>query len=1010
MHLSQTNTTALTRLVGFSIVAAAFGAPAFAQTPNITAPNTTAPNVNVGNLLSPFFSLNATPTGQTTVNGGLSGAVTLNQFAAANPSVAAVSISDKAIFGGNSVSITQSSGASLALGPAANLAGGLPLQAVQAPGVIAPSQPYGGLGALGGAFQAAVAPSGAAVPAVVTLLTNAYSFTSSDLGFAKNYFANGTINGTIAAVAPSGLTLPTANGYPNLTTSVYDSAFNVSNTTTGQGIFGNSRPVQVSASFIPYDPTALTGLTTNPAFPSGHTNYAFTDSILIGIAVPQFYQAMLLRASEYGQSRNELGVHYTLDVLASRAFASFDLAQMLNASNPAYLQTNAAAGAAPINFNTQFTAAAQGLNAYLQTQTASCGGSLAACAANNPYSAYSASSYGKQPFVSNPGTTTASINAAIYAGRLSQGLPQLSFAQAPREQAPAAAADASILLATLYGGSSAAAQALAASVGGPLYGNLSTGTVNQIVVNTETNALAAFYGTSLSYWSRINLYAAAGYLQNVTGTFALAATDRVNTGLTVANTGVLSGSGTITGNLVVQSGGALATQGTGMQATSPLQVNGNTSLLAGSAVRISGLFLPGQSYKIVNGTGPIAVDPTVTVDTSGGAGLVPTLSGTLVVAGDPGLSVRLQSNFASFAQTGNQRAVAAALDAGGNAGGYGAGAQALLTGIVQNSTASGLPAVFTALSGEGIAGQQQAAFNATELLVSAVLDVARSGPGTDNVVQVGPRRVWATGFGQSSSLSGSSGAGSAGWSSTLAGFAAGTDYRFDNGLTVGLAGGYTDAQFSVSGRGANGDAKAGHLALYGLQRFGAAYLTAVVDVGFFSNTTTRAGLGAIQTGSFDATEVLGRVEAGRAFTFEPVNLTPYAGFQIAGLYNSSFSEGGSGNAGLNVNSRSVGSQKVYLGSQVDTTRTVAGFNVNAYARLAWEHEFTTDRTINASLSSLPGASFNVSGAPAASDAARVSAGAKLDISNSLGLYVAFDGAFSGAGNSYAGKGGVRFTW
>ena len=75
-------------------------------------------------------------------------------------------------------------------------------------------------------------------------------------------------------------------------------------------------------------------------------------------------------------------------------------------------------------------------------------------------------------------------------------------APAPREAAPTSTGDASILLATVYGGSSAAGQGLAASVGGALYGNLSTNTINQIIVNTETNALAAFYGTTLSYWAR----------------------------------------------------------------------------------------------------------------------------------------------------------------------------------------------------------------------------------------------------------------------------------------------------------------------------------------------------------------------------------------------------------------------------------------------------------------------------------------------------------------------------
>jgi hypothetical protein len=81
-------------------------------------------------------------------------------------------------------------------------------------------------------------------------------------------------------------------------------------------------------------------------------------------------------------------------------------------------------------------------------------------------------------------------------------------------------------------------------------------TIDQIIVNTETNALAAFYGTSLSYWSRINLSAAAGYFQGVTGSLSLASTDTVKTDVTIDATGTLGGTGTIDGN-VTNAGGAI---------------------------------------------------------------------------------------------------------------------------------------------------------------------------------------------------------------------------------------------------------------------------------------------------------------------------------------------------------------------------------------------------------------------------------------------------------------------
>jgi subtilase-type serine protease len=325
---------------------------------------------------------------------------------------------------------------------------------------------------------------------------------------------------------------------PNTTTSVYDHAYGVSDTEPGQNTYGNSRPVQAApnsatphpvnpTTVFVYDPTALNGLATNPANPSGHTNYAYADSYLLAMLVPQAYQNMLSRGSQFANSRIELGVHYPFDIIESRSFSAYDLAQAF--TNPLYIGNATTTGTA-IDLPSLFNAANAELLPYLTANLPTGCASVTACVnAGNPLAPSAA-------------------NLATYTANLTYGLPTLSFKQAPQEAAPAGGPDASILLATVYGGSTAAAMAIA-PIGGIL-GNLQTSTINQIIVNTETNALAAFYGTPLSYWSRINLYAADGYFQNVTGTLILASTDQVRTNVTVASAGALEGGGAITGNLV----------------------------------------------------------------------------------------------------------------------------------------------------------------------------------------------------------------------------------------------------------------------------------------------------------------------------------------------------------------------------------------------------------------------------------------------------------------------------
>ena len=348
--------------------------------------------------------------------------------------------------------------------------------------------------------------------------------------------------------------------------------------------------------------------------------YATTDGLLLGMLAPQLYQSTLLRMSEIGESRIVVGVHYPLDIIASRSYVSYDLAQYL--SNPTYINNAAVTGTA-VNLPSLFTAAQGEMQTVLgpAAAAAGCGTSFATCATSsanvNPYA----------PSYVNPNAPPGTTNAQVYAARLTYGLPTLTFAAAPQKSAPAGGPDASILLATLYGGSTTAAQTLAPT--GGIYGNLSTSTINQIIVNTETNALSAFYGTSLSYWSRINLYDAAGYFGGVTGTLTLASGDQVNTNVVVAGAstnvngdvvpaGVLAGYGSITGNVTVTNGGTISPgDGPGI-----MTITGNYTQAAGGIFDELIVGPPtagaGSSYSQLDVSGLVSLDGKLDITTENG--------------------------------------------------------------------------------------------------------------------------------------------------------------------------------------------------------------------------------------------------------------------------------------------------------------------------------------------------------------------------------------------------------
>ncbi|KQO61702.1 autotransporter [Methylobacterium sp. Leaf88] len=1058
-----------------AIILAASGiASAQAQTATIT-----PSNANVLNLLAPFLSLNASAIGQATLQGNLSQAIAINNQS--TPDQRALAISGKALPGGTPFlgSITLVDGSVVKLGPADNLAGGLPLQAIQSnpgmPGTINPIQPVGGYGpVLGPLYQQGIrASTDTTGPLARTFdfLNRAYKFTSSDLGVAKNYFANGAANNPsvtpagyvpVPAVAPAGYTLPRFNGLPNTTTSVLDIAAGVTNTQDGQDVYGSSRPVQVRPKGIdPFDPTSINGLTTNPSFPSGHTNYGITDSILLGMLTPSLYQSMLMRGSEYGDSRIVLGVHYPLDIIGSRAFSAYNLAQAF--TNPAYIDNAATTGTA-INLTSLFTQAQGELQSYL---SAGCGAAVATCAT-------SAANTGGNPYLPS------AANQALYQSRLTYGLPVLTFAEAPREAAPAGGPDAAILLAPLYGGSSSAAAQIAPK--GGLYGALQDSTINQIIVNTETNALSAFYGMPLSYWARIDLYSAAGYFRNVVGTLSMAASDRVATDVTIGQTGALYANGTIAGTVTVGTGGLLGGTGTmgGLVAQSgavvapgnsigTLNVAGNAAFAAGTTLRVEAN-AAGQADRLaVTGTATLsggtvqvlaadgAYDPRTryTVLTAGGgvqgqfsgvtanfAFLTPTLG-----YGANAVDLTLTRNdvaFSTIAQTRNQGSVADAIQA--------AGAGAALYGRTVGLSTPEARAAFGALTGDIHASAAGAQFETAFFVREAILDRLRWGageatdygalpatytadlPGRAAPVVPVPMRVldpqvfglWGQGFGSFGQVRGDGNAASL--ARQTSGFVLGADLRLETGFRLGFTGGYTLTSLDSAGRLATGTIESGFGGVYGgfargafALRLGAVYADqasrlrrAVTFAGVSDSDTARIGGSTVQGfGEIGYRIVLGAAPALalQASALQPTYLEPFVGGAYVSIGRDRFAETG-GLAALTGAAQTTEVATSTVGVRGQTSLDLglgSGAPVSLHGLMGYRRAYG-DVVPKALLGFGTGPSFLVAGTPIGRDALVAEAGLDVRVDRATTLGVAYTGQVGERAQDHAVKGSFTYRF
>ena len=217
--------------------------------------------------------------------------------------------------------------------------------------------------------------------------------------------------------------------------------------------------------------------------------------------------------------------------------------------------------------------------------------------------------------------------------------------------------------------------------------------------------------------------------------------------------------------------------------------------------------------------------------------------------------------------------------------------------------------------------------------------------------------------------------------------------RLPHTTLVGIAGGYTTSDFSVDQRQTSGTVEGPHIGLYGNKRLGPFYLARTAEYSHFDNETERdIALGGPvpterETGKFASDDLSGRLEAGWEQSFGRLNVTPFAGVQGSRLWTDGFTEnsvtldGDPGIFGLKFGSHDVTSRLSSLGVQLDTRIALAnGMMLSPFGRVAWLHEFNLERNIIATLISLPAASFSIDGASVASDAAKVIAGLKLDIS------------------------------
>ena len=121
---------------------------------------------------------------------------------------------------------------------------------------------------------------------------------------------------------------------------------------------------------------------------------------------------------------------------------------------------------------------------------------------------------------------------------------------------------------------------------------------------------------------------------------------------------------------------------------------------------------------------------------------------------------------------------------------------------------------------------------------------------------------------------------------------------------------------------------------------------------------------------FNANAYSGRVEGGYRYVTPWMGVTPYAAGQFTTYSLPAYAEqvlAGAGTFALNYAAKDVTDPRTELGVRTDRSFAMPNGILTLRGRLAWAHDYKTDRNVSAVFQTLPGAAFVVNGAAQAHD-------------------------------------------
>ncbi|WP_404333834.1 autotransporter-associated beta strand repeat-containing protein [Sphingomonas sp. MMS12-HWE2-04] len=502
--------------------------------------------------------------------------------------------------------------------------------------------------------------------------------------------------------------------------------------------------------------------------------------------------------------------------------------------------------------------------------------------------------------------------------------------------------------------------------------------------------------------------------------------------VTVANGATLSGTGRV-GGMVVRSGGVAAPgslvalrSATGLRALavapSPigtLNVAGNVTFEAGSFYKVN-VDASGASDKIA-ATGSASIQGG-TVEVLAASGNYAPLTHYTLLTADAGVNgsfggvtsnlafltpilsyastsvsldlVRNDISFTAIAQSSNERNVAAKVTA--------LGVGNPLFNSVLFMDAGGARKQFNLLSGEIHASTRTAMLNDAALPVNAAVDHLSETPAHSG--------VWLQGLGNWSQIDANGE--SAFTRSKVQGLMGGVDFVVapEQNLRIGIAGGYTQDDLSVSAVASTAKLKSVHVLGYldasvsGVElRAGGGYSRVDADT---ARTVPVAGASQRLTASYASDVVQGFGEIAYPMPLGGGVVAPYGKMTVTSIARPDFAETG-GSVALAAEKANDTTTLSNIGVRFETALAGA-FSVGG--RLGWEHVWGDLYPVSSMTLAGTAGSFDVLGAPLSRNTAAVALNGVLRLSGTMTASLGYEGRIGSSSQSNAVKGAISLRF